>query len=171
MQEHDLLRPIPHAIVALGGNIGDVRAHFRSARELLHNHPAITLLICSPIYRSAPLGPPQEDYLNAVVSLRSELSPLELLELLQWIEHRCGRVRQRRWGPRTLDLDLIDYAGLCMRTPALTLPHPEMHHRPFVLQPLIDVAPRWRHPVSGRNAHALLRECVAETARMMHDCW
>lgn len=135
------------AVIALGGNLGDVEAGFRAAREALAALPQTRLLDSSLLYTSKPIGPPgQPDYLNAAVTLDTRLEPLELLERMQRIEENHGRVRGERWGPRTLDLDLIDYDGLCMETERLTLPHPHMHERMFVLQPLSEILPQWKHP-------------------------
>lgn len=135
------------AVIALGGNLGDVEAGFRTAREALAALPHTYLLASSLLYTSTPIGPAgQPDYLNAAITLDTEMEPLALLEHMQRIENDHGRVRGERWGARTLDLDLIDYDGLCMKTERLTLPHPHMHERMFVLQPLSDVLPQWKHP-------------------------
>ncbi len=145
------------AIVALGANLGEARAALESAREALARHPANRLLACSRLYRTPPLGPPgQPDYLNAALLLDTRLAPLPLLALLHEIEAAHGRERGVRWGPRTLDLDLIDHGGLILDAPALTLPHPEAHKRQFVLAPLCDIAPEWQHPRMHQSARQLL---------------
>jgi 2-amino-4-hydroxy-6-hydroxymethyldihydropteridine diphosphokinase len=119
----------------------------------------------SRIYSTAPLGPGRQDrYLNAVVLVTSPPPPAELLRLLKRIERRAGRrTSSRRWGPRPLDIDILQYGGKRIGWPPrrripghLILPHPEMHRRAFVLVPLCDVAPDWRHPVLGLGARALL---------------
>ena len=135
------------AVIALGGNLGDVETCFRATRDELASLPRTRLLESSRIYTSAPLGPPgQPDYQNAAVTIDTELEPLELLDRMQRIEQEHGRVRGEKWGPRTLDLDLIAYGDICMDTARLILPHPHMHERMFVLQPVTDLLPQWKHP-------------------------
>ncbi|MDX1736358.1 MAG: 2-amino-4-hydroxy-6-hydroxymethyldihydropteridine diphosphokinase, partial [Halioglobus sp.] len=118
------------AFIALGSNIGDPLAQLRRAVEHLRALPQCSLETLSGIYRSVPLGPAdQPHYLNAVVGINSRLEPLALLAQLQRIETLQGRERSQRWGPRTLDLDLLLFGDLVMTTPQLTLPHPQMHLR------------------------------------------
>jgi len=149
------------ALIALGANLGDARATLIHARAALAAHPDFRLRACSKLYRTPPLGPPdQPDYLNAVALLETRLSPLDLLAALQSIEAAHGRKRTVRWGARTLDLDLIDHGGTCLDTPALTLPHPEAHRRQFVLAPLCDIAPDWQHPRMGKTARELLEALI-----------
>jgi 2-amino-4-hydroxy-6-hydroxymethyldihydropteridine diphosphokinase len=146
-----LLRP--KAYVALGANLGDPPAQLRAALERLRLHPAVELLAVSPFYRTAPLGPPgQPDYCNAVCALRASLQPEALLDLLQAIEHEAGRVRGEHWGPRSLDLDLLLVEGVSLDTPRLTLPHPQLQHRAFVLVPFADIAPEQDIPGLGTVA-------------------
>ncbi len=151
------MRPV-RAVIALGGNLGDVPAAFAGARAMLDTLEGTDVLAISPCYVSPPLGPPgQPDYRNAVLMVRTRLSPHALLECLQRIEHAWGRTRSgERWGPRTLDLDLIAHHDAVMRTASLTLPHPRMHKRMFVLQPLCDIWPEWRHPWLKRTARELM---------------
>ncbi len=132
------------AFIGLGGNLQNPRQQVLDAFEALAGLPRSILDKRSLLYRSEPLGlPGQPDYVNAVALLRTALAPLELLDRLQRIEHAMGRVRDgRRWGPRVIDLDLLLYGGRRMNHPRLKLPHPELHHRAFVLIPLADVAPR-----------------------------
>lgn len=127
------------AAVALGSNLGDRLATLRSAVQALGGVGALTAR--SALYETAPVGPPQPDYLNAVVLLDTALEPLALLDALLDIERRHGRVRgQARWGPRTLDLDLLALGDRVVRSDRLVLPHPELAVRAFVLRPLADVA-------------------------------
>jgi 2-amino-4-hydroxy-6-hydroxymethyldihydropteridine diphosphokinase len=119
----------------------------------------------SSLYRTRPVGPQDQPwYVNAVAKVKVKLPPWRLLAVLKGVEREAGRHRGRRWGPRPLDIDLLDYGGLVRGWPAetrrsrLVLPHPEMHHRPFVLVPLLEVAPRWRHPVLRLSAPALLAQ-------------
>ncbi len=127
--------------IGLGSNLGDPLAQLRRAREALALLPGTELLAASRICRTPPMGPKdQPDYLNGVVALRTDLPPLELLGALQEIERRQGRVRGPvRWGPRTIDLDLLLYGRRVLNLPELTVPHPEMPSRPFVLYPLAEM--------------------------------
>jgi len=147
------------SIISFGGNIGDVRAGFLSARDRLACIKGLQILDSSCIYRSLPIGPSaQPDYLNAIVLLDTDMPAEMLLQHMQHIEKQHGRVRTgEHWGPRTLDLDLIAYDDMVMQTTHLTLPHPRMHERMFVLQPLCDIRPDWRHPVLMQTAKTLLQ--------------
>lgn len=131
------------AWIGLGANLGDPAAALDQARHALAALPASRLIAVSPVYRSAPVGPPdQPDYLNAAARLDTALAPAALLAALHAIEARAGRVRDgARWGPRTLDLDLLLYGDRVSADPGLILPHPELHRRAFVLVPLADIAP------------------------------
>lgn len=131
------------AYVALGANLGDPPAQLRAALDQLGCAPGLTLGEVSAFYRTPPLGPPgQPDYCNAACRLDSALEAEALLDLLQAIETRAGRVRTaEQWGPRLLDLDLLHIEGLALRTPRLILPHPRLHERAFVLVPLAQIAP------------------------------
>jgi len=151
------------AIVAFGGNIGDVVTGFLSAREHLRCIKGLQILDSSDVYCSPPMGPAgQADYLNAIVSLDVGISAEALLQQLQNIEKQHGRIRtEEHWGPRTLDLDLIAYNDTAMQTKRLTLPHPHMHERMFVLQPLCDIRPNWRHPILKQTARELLESLAA----------
>ena len=149
------------AFIAFGGNVGDVPGTFRDARDELAALPGCRLVASSLLYVSPPLGPPgQPDYHNAVVSLTSELMPRTLLHEMQRIEARHGRVRDVQWGPRTLDLDLIAMDDMVSDAAELILPHPGMHTRIFVLQPLCDLAPGWQHPRMKQTASQLLEACI-----------
>lgn len=130
------------AHIGLGANLGNAEATLRSATAELRALPRSRLTGLSSLYRSAPLGPAgQGDYLNAVARLETPLPPHDLLQALQDIENRHGRLRQERWGPRTLDLDLLLYGNDLISTAPLTVPHPEMMHRNFVVVPLLEINP------------------------------
>ena len=141
----DAVRPTAVvAYIGLGSNLSDPAAQVRQAMAELEGLPEGELLGRSPLYRTAPLGPAdQPDYVNAVVRIKTRLSPRGLLEALQAVERAHGRHRDgTRWGPRTLDLDILLYGDERLREPGLQIPHPEMGNRAFVLVPLADVAPR-----------------------------
>ncbi|MCK0766240.1 2-amino-4-hydroxy-6-hydroxymethyldihydropteridine diphosphokinase [Chromohalobacter beijerinckii] len=130
------------AYIGLGSNLDEPREHVSRALNELDALPLTHLAGHSSLYASAPVGPQdQPDFINAVARVFTRLSPLALLDQLQALEQRHRRVRQRHWGPRTLDLDLLLYAHLEWRTPRLTLPHPAMRERAFVLVPLAELAP------------------------------
>ena len=155
------------AYIALGSNLGDSRRLLASALAALDELPDTRLHAISPSYRSAPVGPgEQRDYLNLVARLHTELAAAELLAALQQIETAHGRERRERWGERTLDLDILLYGDAQIDTPELTVPHPRMAERNFVLYPLTDLAPdlvlpcgtpvgRWRNACSDEGLEHL----------------
>ena len=147
------------AYVGLGSNLEDPPSQVRRAFQALAALPACRCVARSPWYRTAPVGGPsgQPDYLNAVAALDTALDPDALLAALQEIESAQGRMRNVRWGPRTLDLDLLLYGTLIRDDPRLTLPHPRLHERAFVLYPLYDIAPTLLHPGRGRLREWLTR--------------
>ena len=136
--------------VGLGANQGDMRATLASALKALDSHPAIERVATSSLYCSAPVAATGPDYLNAVAELRTTLEPLDLLKLLQAIEADHGRRRPFPNAPRTLDLDLLLFGARELDYPGLTLPHPRLHLRAFVLEPLAQIAPELEHPRLGR---------------------
>ncbi len=147
-------QPVP-VLLALGGNIGEAEATLRSAVQDLERIPGVQVTSTSPLVRSAPQGgPAQPDYLNAVVRVHTALSPRELLAACQGIEVVHGRVRGELNGPRTLDIDIIDFDGLTGTTADLTLPHPRAAQRSFVLVPWAAMEPEAVLTGSGRVADA-----------------
>lgn len=136
------------AYIALGSNVGDRRDHLNAAISQLTARPGIEVLKVSSYHETDPVGGPagQGKYLNAAAEIRTALSPAELLARLQEIEAGLGRVRDERFGPRTLDLDLLLYGLEIIHTADLTVPHPRMHERSFVLKPLAEIAPLAVHP-------------------------
>ena len=134
--------PAVHAWVGLGANLGDAAAALRQAVQALAHTPGIRLLRTSSLYRSAPVDAHGPDYLNAVAEIATTLGPHALLAALQALEHAAGRERPYRNAPRTLDLDLLLYGTQHIATPDLTVPHPRMFERAFVLQPLAELAPQ-----------------------------
>jgi 2-amino-4-hydroxy-6-hydroxymethyldihydropteridine diphosphokinase len=152
------------AYVAEGSNLGKPESQVCEALEELAELPGSALLASSRLYRTAPVGPPgQPDYVNAVTALKTRLSPRALLQELQAIELRHGRRRDgTRWGPRTLDLDILTYGDEQIDEAGLTIPHPELPRRAFVLVPLADVAPKGT-PIPGMGTLAeLLASCPSE---------
>lgn len=130
------------AYIGLGSNLGERQANITAALKLLHDPPAVQVLRGAPLYSSAPVGDTDQDwFLNTVAEVKTSLSPLELLKTLLAIENQLGRIRTRRWGPRNIDLDLLLYGGTTMDTAELTLPHPRMTERAFVMVPLADLNP------------------------------
>jgi 2-amino-4-hydroxy-6-hydroxymethyldihydropteridine diphosphokinase len=128
--------------LGLGSNLGDKRAHLEAAIAALGRGPALEVRRSAGFYRTAPLGPVNQDwFLNTVVEIATELAPRALLERCQAIEHSLGRMRGERWGPRTLDVDVLWLDGWSLSGPDLTLPHPGAHLRSFVLVPLSELAP------------------------------
>lgn len=148
------------AYVGLGSNLDHPADHVRAALEELQRLPETSLAAASSLYRSRPVGyAAQPDFVNAVAALRTALEPLALLRALQAIEARHGRERASARsfpnGPRTLDLDLLLYGDARLDQPGLTVPHPRMHERAFVLKPLLEIAPQAEIPGRGA-ARALL---------------
>jgi 2-amino-4-hydroxy-6-hydroxymethyldihydropteridine diphosphokinase len=137
------------AYVALGANLGDARAAVEAAMTAIAGLPGSEVRARSSLYRTAPLDAGGPDYINAVVELHTTLQPLDLLHLLQSIEQAHGRERSVRNAPRTLDLDLLLWDEVVMQTAELTLPHPRLHLRAFVLWPLSEIAPALRLPGLG----------------------
>lgn len=145
------------AYIGLGSNLDDPAARITSALQSISLIPTTTLLRCSSRYRSRPRGPQdQPDYINAVAEIDTRLTAEQLFDCLQAIEKQQGRVRTQRWGPRTLDLDLLLFGGAVLHSDTLTVPHPEMHRRAFVLYPLHEIAPDIEIPGHG-SIRQLLR--------------
>jgi 2-amino-4-hydroxy-6-hydroxymethyldihydropteridine diphosphokinase len=154
-------------VIGLGANLGDRLQTLTSAVQSLSRLG--TIVAVSGVYETAPVGPPQPDYLNGAVLLESQLEPHALLEELLAIERAQGRERVERWGPRTLDLDLLCAGDLMVDEPDLTLPHPELPGRAFALMPLLDVAPEARDPRSGRRYAELLAELEVRDVRRLES--
>nr|WP_314901249.1 2-amino-4-hydroxy-6-hydroxymethyldihydropteridine diphosphokinase [uncultured Deefgea sp.] len=152
-----------HIFVALGANLGDPAAQLQQAIAALAAWPAMTLLQSSSFYASAPVGyTDQPDFVNAVCELSTDLSAPEVLAALLSIEAEQGRQREFKNSPRTLDLDLILYGNEQVNLPDLTVPHPRMHERAFVLQPLLEIAPEAQIPGLGA-AQDYLAAVAAQT--------
>jgi 2-amino-4-hydroxy-6-hydroxymethyldihydropteridine diphosphokinase len=153
------------AAVGWGSNLGDRQAAVAAALARLAAEPGVRLVAGSRTRETEPVGgPPQGRYLNGVVVVETTLAPRELLDALLRIEAAGGRLRAERDGPRTIDLDLLFHGDALLDEPRLTLPHPRMHLRRFVLEPLADVLPAWRHPTLQRTAAELLALLPAKAA-------
>jgi 2-amino-4-hydroxy-6-hydroxymethyldihydropteridine diphosphokinase len=153
---------VTDAVVALGANLGRPERAVRDAVLRLAAAGGIEVRAGSRLWRSEPWGfADQPEFVNAVVVLHTSLGARELLAVLQREERRAGRRPGPRNGPRALDLDLLTHGDDVVDEPGLTLPHPGIARRRFVLEPLREAAPRWRHPVLGRNAEELLAELHA----------
>lgn len=151
--------------IGIGGNLGDARDVCLRAIEALRQCREIDVEAVSSLYRSKPVGPVEQDwFINGVVQCRSRLEPEPLLGVLMGIEAQFGRKREVRWGPRTLDLDLLAFGDRVTELPNLRIPHPRLHERLFVLVPLAEIAPRWVHPELRMTAQDLLKRLAAAAA-------
>lgn len=148
------------AYVALGSNLGDRHQIFHQTIRALDLREEVELLRVSSFIETDPEGGPpnQPQYLNAVAAIKTSLTPLELLTALGLIEQQLGRHRIEKWGPRTIDLDLLLLGDEIIDSADLTLPHPRMHLRQFVLQPLVEIAPEVCHPVLHKTVRQLLAD-------------
>lgn len=147
-------------LIGLGGNLGEVRKNFIGALSALNEFSFIDLRACSSLYRTAPIGPDQPDYLNAAAVLQIFCDPRKLLNICQGIERKFGRNREAEepWGARSLDLDLLLARDLVCVGPDLKLPHPRLAERAFVLIPSVEIAAEWEHPFLGRSLKRLKGE-------------
>lgn len=156
--------------LAFGANLGDRAATLRAARARLS--PGVDVVRCSRVYETPPWGDQnQPAFLNAVCHGCTTLSPLELLAYLKTIERELGRVQTRRWGPRVIDLDILFFDDLVLNTSDLTIPHPLLHRRAFVLQPLHEIAPSLQHPVLHASVAALAARIVPDGVPILGETW
>lgn len=147
--------------MGMGGNQGSVADTFRQAIALLNSTPGLTVTQMSRLYTTSPVGEAAGPmFLNAAAALQTTLAPLEVLAILQSVEMQLGRERTVRWGPRTLDLDLLLYDQLSLDAPTLTIPHPHMWYRRFVLDPLAEIAPAAIHCGHRRTVHELRQQLL-----------
>lgn len=153
------------AYVGVGTNLGDRWAHLALAGRALAAAPRVAVLRASRVLDTAPLGPPQPRFLNAALELETSLPPRQLLALLQATERQALRRPAIRWGPRSLDLDLLLAGDLELREPGLVVPHPGIASRRFVLAPLAELCPALEVPGTGRTVAALLAAAPGWDAR------
>jgi 2-amino-4-hydroxy-6-hydroxymethyldihydropteridine diphosphokinase len=144
------------AFVGVGSNLGDRWAHLASAARALRTAPGVAVVRASRVWDTEPVGPPQPRYLNAVLELETTRTPEALLALLQAVERTAGRQRGVRWGARTLDLDLLLVGDRVVHRPGLSVPHPELRSRRFVLAPLAELAAEQVVPETGLTVAQLL---------------
>ena len=150
------------AFIGLGSNLGDREASLRQALEHLAQAPETVVVRASSLYDTEPVGvEDQPHFLNAVAQLETQLTPRQMLWNLMLIERRLGRVRAQRWGPRTIDLDLLLYEDAIIEDDDFQVPHPELSKRSFVLVPLVELEPLLVHPVTGETMLALLQRLGA----------
>ncbi len=150
-------------LIGLGSNLGDSVQNCRAAIERLRSHPHVRVLETSSFYRTRPLMITEQPwFINGVVRCETDLTPEDLLDVLHRIESDFGRDRRIRWGPRTLDLDLLSFGEHQLNLPSLTVPHPRLHERRFVLEPLLEIVPDWVHPTLKVPARDLLKRIVDE---------
>ncbi|MFQ5424378.1 MAG: 2-amino-4-hydroxy-6-hydroxymethyldihydropteridine diphosphokinase [Phycisphaerae bacterium] len=152
------------AYLGLGSNLGRRKKNIAAALNALERTRGIEVVRASSLYETEPMGGPanQDAYINAVVEVATALPAGRLLDVCLNIEESLGRKRSIRWGPRTIDLDILAYDREICATEALTIPHPMMHQRRFVLEPLVEIAPDFVHPVLERTARDIL-DALPET--------
>jgi len=159
---------MPKAYLGLGGNIGDRKENIKEALHLLEGRGTVKVLRCSSYYETAPVGyEEQEWFLNAVAEVETELVPAELLLLCNEVEQLLKRVRLIRWGPRTIDIDILLYEDFESQEEKLTVPHPRMHERAFVMVPLAELAPDLR--IQGRSVREILQGLKDQEIRKLAD--
>ncbi len=144
------------ALIALGGNLGNVADSMNQAVDLLNAHSEIKVTAKSRLYSTQPVGLDAGDpFLNSAITIKTNLQPIELLDVLQQTESKLGRLRTKHWGPRSIDLDLILFDTATLSSQRLTLPHPACFYRRFVLDPACDVAADWIHPAFDKTLNEL----------------
>ena len=154
------------AYLGIGSNMGDRKAYIEEALKRLKANEEIRKMRCSQLIWTKPYGGvEQEDFLNGAIELETLLTPYELLEFLHELERKAGRERKIHWGPRTLDLDILFYEDFVSDDPKLTVPHPDMENRLFVLEPLSELCPYYVNQISGKSVTRMLRKLQEQEDR------
>lgn len=155
------------AFLSLGSNLGDRAAALAAAQTHLETGGALRVLRRSSLYETAPVGKTEQPWFyNLVIEVETDLPPHDLLTHCQAVEHTLGRTRHERWGPRTVDIDILLYDDLALQTPDLMIPHPELTRRRFALEPLLEIAPDARLP-DGRPLRAYLPDVTDQLIRRL----
>jgi 2-amino-4-hydroxy-6-hydroxymethyldihydropteridine diphosphokinase len=158
--------------IGLGSNEGDREANLCAAVDAVRRIDAVAVLRRSTLFDSAPVGPPQPRFLNAVIEVECALAPQRLLTILKHIEEDLGRRRGGKWGPRPIDLDVLLWGGEVVADANLQVPHLELHKRRFVLEPLVELVPELRHPVMGLTMVELYRKLEPQDCLRYHaETW
>lgn len=158
--------------IGLGGNLGDVKSAIKRAVQILSDEPIMHLVAMSGLYRTAPVGGPpgQPDYVNAAARFETSLAPEALLARCLDVEQQLGRVRDRHWGPRTIDLDVLLFGERVIDTPKLRVPHPRLRERLFALAPLRDAAPGdLALPPDGKKLSDVIRDAALSAGATIED--
>jgi 2-amino-4-hydroxy-6-hydroxymethyldihydropteridine diphosphokinase len=160
------------AYISVGSNLGDPLDNCRKGITALCGQKNISLLACSSFYRTQPVDYLDQDwFVNAAIKIQTSLPPFDLLEKMHDVQHAFGRKTDPvRFGPRCLDLDIVFYQDIVMATAHLTIPHPRMHKRRFVLQPICDIDPTVLHPVLGLDVKTILKQLVVEGQEIKQCC-
>ena len=154
---------MPYAYIGFGSNVNDRLVHINQALQRLSGVESVLLMQVSSIYETQPVGYDEQNwFLNGVVAVETTLAPQHLLDSLKRVEEQVGRQNRIRWGPREIDLDLLIYDQLRINGPSLTIPHPEMHQRRFVLAPFAEIAPDTIHPNRQETIQTLLCQLTDE---------
>lgn len=156
-----IMRGWQKAYLGIGSNLGDKQRFLDQAIKRLKENELIKEVKCSKIIKTAPYGETAlYEFLNGAIELKTLLTPYELLDFLHELEEEAGRERKVHWGPRTLDLDILFYQDFVSNDPLLTVPHPDMENRQFVLEPLNELCPEYFNPVTGKNVRQMLKELL-----------
>ena len=149
----------PAALIAIGSNLGTPKKNCIEAIDIISSSPGIKIISKSSFYQTAPVGNTEQNwFINSVIKISTRLNPDILLAVLLEIESKMGRIRKEKWGPRIIDLDLLFYDNLIIKKKDLTLPHPEIQKRNFVLQPLNEIEGNFIHPSINKSINTLLKE-------------
>ena len=161
---------MPYAYIGIGSNVENRLSYIRQALDCLSDEECTSVAQVSSIYETQPVGVEEQDwFLNGVVKVETDLLPQGLLATLQDIELKLGRQPGERWGPREIDLDILIYDRFCINSPKLTIPHPEMHQRRFVLEPFAEIAPDVIHPIFQERIDALRRRATGWAIVRLHS--